>query len=698
MLDISGWNTWDVRCLNGVMKIPEMAEIRVGLYNTKTKYYQDEFLWKNVKRFGFHELYGEYFDIDLQFDDLVFTLLFASDKDQFVMKVIPEEIKPNVRFCITGMFRWNADGYIKKSGKRLLLGTDDKNFNVQIYGKADTYTTINSHHPGVMLYANSPVYISCNKDLSPEEMDSYIESKRAKRENWYVKGGERLRETPEAIIKGIAWNLIYEPIHNRICTPVTRAWCVNNGFGFGSYVLFEWDTFFNGLLSGIQDKKLAEQQVYSILQEMTGDGMVPNFGSQRGKSVDRSQPPVGSYCILKLYRQFGDKALLENTFYKLLSWNKWWMKNRDGNGDGLLEWGSNPNPEGKENIFISNNHQAAMYESGLDNSPMYDDVVFNEETHTMEYTDVGLNALYALDCWVLSEIAGILGKNDIKERLLREYSRVKEAMNNTLWDEETGIYLNRHWDGRFNYRLSPTNFYPLLAGVASKEQAERMIKEHLLNREEFWGEYVIPSISRSDKAFSDNDYWRGRIWGPMNFLVGEGIKRYGYFKESYEFASKSLNLFLKEWETENHIHENYNAVTGDGDDVRNADPVYTWGGLLGYLAVSELIETQAWGAVRFGNLSGEKDAIYKFPIGNDLYDVWIDNGLTVIRNGKKVVESDVPVIILDYRQSGDTLSFRVVTERYGKINVFPYEGIEKVQIKIKDKVLEYKGKEITITF
>ena len=33
--------------------------------------------------------------------------------------------------------------------------------------------------------------------------------------------------------------------------------------------------------------------------------------------------------------------------------------------------------------------------------------------------------------------------------------------------------------------------------------------------------------------------------------------------------------------------ENYNAVNGRGHDVHNADPFYTWGGLLGYVALME---------------------------------------------------------------------------------------------------------------
>ena len=73
MENIRTWNTWDVRCLNGVMKVPELAAVRVGLYDVKEKYYQDEFLWESVERFGPHHPYGKYFELDLKYNDFTFN-------------------------------------------------------------------------------------------------------------------------------------------------------------------------------------------------------------------------------------------------------------------------------------------------------------------------------------------------------------------------------------------------------------------------------------------------------------------------------------------------------------------------------------------------------------------------------------------------------------------------------------------------
>src|SRR4029077_19013766 len=108
-------------------------------------------------------------------------------------------------------------------------------------------------------------------------------------------------------------------------------------------------------------------------------------------------------------------------------------------------------------------------------------------------------------------------------RFSAEYDAISQRVRQRLWNEADGLYENRHWSGDFDKRLSPTNFYPMLAGIATPEQAKRMVEEHLLNPKEFWGEYVIPSIARNDPAFSDQYYWRGSIWAATNYLVYEGL-------------------------------------------------------------------------------------------------------------------------------------------------------------------------------
>ena len=53
----------------------------------------------------------------------------------------------------------------------------------------------------------------------------------------------------------------------------------------------------------------------------------------------------------------------------------------------------------------------------------------------------------------------------------------------------------------------------------------------------------------------------------MNYLVYLGLRNYDEPEVQRQFAEKSYELFLQEWKKNGHVHENYNAITGTGDDV-----------------------------------------------------------------------------------------------------------------------------------
>ena len=77
-----------------------------------------------------------------------------------------------------------------------------------------------------------------------------------------------------------------------------------------------------------------------------------------------------------------------------------------------------------------------------------------------------------------------------------------------------------------------------------------MLTKHLLNPEQFWGTRARPAIARNDPACNDQDYWRGRIWAPMNYLVYLGLRNYKTptaLQARQALAGRSLALFLSDW-------------------------------------------------------------------------------------------------------------------------------------------------------
>lgn len=691
MRPVNRWGCYDVKYLNAVMKIPQLAEIRVSLYDVRNKLHVEQFGWDEMKYPGTIGVAGSYFQLILSWKGFDFTLEFCGEGNTFVYKVIPSAAHPDYRFYIASLLRWGVSGTVASGTDWIRLETSGQTDIVTILGDRAETNILNTDHVGCLMRTSCPVYIRGNHQMNIQEMETWLIRSRDRSSAELVRSGGYLEDSCQAIIKGILWNTFYDPNLKDLCTVISRKWC--NGFAarvFGSYILADWDTFLAGLLSGIQDKELAYQQVYSILGQATEQGFVPNLGSQRGKTEDRSQPPVGAYCVYRLYCQFAEKRLLQDTWPALIRWHRWWWRERDGNGDGLLEWGSNPFEEGVALGFDAHNLISAKLESGLDNSPMYDQARFNQERNTMQLNDVGLNSLIALDAWALSRIAGEIGLPEQAEELGATYQRLKRTINEQLWNEERGIYLNRDWDGAFSLQMSPTCFYPMIAGIASEKQVSRMIDEHLLNPREFWGHFVIPSTPRNEGAFADQVYWRGRIWGPMNFLVGEGLKRYGRHETAYALARKSLGLFRQEWKDKAHIHENYHADSGAGCDVPSSDPFYHWGGLLAYLAVSEVIEVQPWAGLRFGNLQNEPCSVEHFPIHNDRYSVYIDNGLTIRRNGQLLLEATRPVLITGYGIEEGVLRFDLKAAEATSLIVYETHQVRTVRIRLPEGLREFE--------
>jgi hypothetical protein len=274
---------------------------------------------------------------------------------------------------------------------------------------------------------------------------------------------------------------------------------------------------------------------------------------------------------------------LAEVFDDLLCWNRWWAENRM-TGE-WLGWGSNAFTN-RLGLQSGGTLKAAVLESGLDNSPLYDAASFDPETEVMRMADVGLNGMYVMDCRALAEIAEVLEREEAAE--LRERAERFARNLDALWNDRAGIYLNRHTDlGVDSPRMGAPNFYPLSGGVPDQARAERMVHGHLLNPQEFWGEWVVPSISRVDPGFEDQKYWRGRVWGPMNMIIYWGLRNYDLPEARRKLADASAHLLLKEWWQHKHVHENYNSITGEGCDARSSNRFYHWGGLLGLIPLME---------------------------------------------------------------------------------------------------------------
>ncbi|MCU0353818.1 MAG: hypothetical protein MUD08_08800 [Cytophagales bacterium] len=584
-----GWNTWNTQSVLSHVLLPEGLSVNIGFKNnliSGNRYLHESYLSTKDKRpenitAGYHAYDGSYTECTVAWEGTVAKVETASNGTDLVILVTPEKLPAiNPTLVVEVGMLWNRPGQIQSDSGRIRAEAGNRLWRVQ--GTVATVADfLPLRSPYLAFNFNQTIGVSVGTRRSLQSIQDMVRAGRSAFEG-KLQQHKPHEETYLALQSALSWNTIYDPERQAVIAPVSRNW--NTFFG-GHYVLFDWDTYLSALMAGFDNKALAYANAVEVSKTIDRWGMVPNYVAAHGLgSPDRSQPPVGGLVVQRLYQQYKDKWLVELLFDRLLAWNRWWPANRQTKG--YLCWGTNPvPPDGAANTW-----QGAAYESGLDNSPMYDGVPFDSATHRMALADVGLMSLYVADCKALAELATVLNRPAENRELARRANTFAKAVQ-SLWHEEKGIFLNKRTDtGAWSDRLSPTLFYPLIARIATPKQAQRMVESHLLNPHEFWGEWVLPSIARTDTAFKQQDYWRGRIWAPLNFLVYLGLTNYDFPEARKGLVSKSNRLLLKNWRENRSVYENYHA-SGVGrlpDEALNrSDNFYHWGALLGYMMLLE---------------------------------------------------------------------------------------------------------------
>ena len=589
-----GWNTWNVRSVMSHVLLPAGLALNLAIQEYASGAYLKEALigrqGKDDEAIhpGLRSYDGSYTELQLTWRTIVLEVQSTTDGDDLLLLITPKanQLKPCTLVLETG-FLWNRPGYFHHSPTA--PGTITAYFQSSSVTLLSSGTPVSIPHaatqsPYIAVSGHEPVAFSTGKKRTVAEAQQLLAARREALIAARAHAGE-LAEVYAATQTCLAWDTIYDPSEDRVISPVSRVWSV----GSGGFVLFCWDNYFAGYIAALENRAIAYSNVIEITRTVTDDGFVPNYTNGSGlKSLDRSQPCVGSLMVRELYRKFREKWLLEMLFEALLRWNRWWhVHRRSGN---LLAWGSTPFKPRLGNFWETtgvNETYGAALESGLDNSPMYDEIPFNKTTHLLELHDVGLNSLYVADCDALADIADVLGRTAESAELRARGGAYRAALAD-LWDDSFGVFLNRRTDtGEFSKRLSPTHFYPLLAKAASPVQAERIINEHFMNAVEFFGPHMLPSIARNDPRYPEQDYWRGRIWAPMNFLVYLGLRNYPLAESRTLLATRSMELLMREWRAHGHVHENYGGDSGLGCDKPNSDRFYHWGALLGTIGLIE---------------------------------------------------------------------------------------------------------------
>lgn len=482
----------------------------------------------------------------------------------------------------------------------------------------------------------------------------------------------------EAVTNTVFWTTLYQPDRHRLYTPSSRSPVTISTDG--TVPLWEQRSghaFYNAVLLAVESSLHAVDMIKSVLQTQYPNGNLPQWRDDRSGSPDRSQPPIGSYMVFKLFQKTGDVELLRFAYPYLTRWHAFWkaeksngLIRRDGNRDGLLEWGSDEElVQARESggRDPSDGKQRARWESAMPDLPNWDGAGFDRLSGTMTLNCLDLNSLYALDAWCLSHIARALDRPEEERReYLTEYAAMKELINLTFWDSRRGFYFDRNWDGRPSTKMSISGFLPLIAHIPDQSRLEQ-IRRHLLNPDEFWGEFVLPSVSRDDPVFRDQNAWRGAIWPTTNYLIYQGLKAYGLEVEAHEMARKCADLFLMTWNNFQLHPENYDARTGEATGCR----FQSWGALMALMALEEYIDITPWEGFRFGILQPEKGGeVRGVSIQGRQYDVKVSPGLVLLKEeGREIVRSKGSAVFRRFLYNEQEVSFDIMSLAPRKLRI-----------------------------
>jgi hypothetical protein len=301
--------------------------------------------------------------------------------------------------------------------------------------------------------------------------------------------------------------------------------------------LWLWDSAFHAIGMRHHDAQAAAEYLTAVYRTQREDGMIPHQSRPNGHSSAITQPPVLLWAAWLIHQGADDEKFLRASAHHGERYLDWDAAHRDANANGLLEW------------RIADSPTCRSGESGLDNCQRFDQAL------TMDAVD--FSVFWAEDARHLALILRALGREADALRWDQRAAAVRRAIHELLWDDERGLYVDRHLDGRLSSVQSVVGFLPLLLPDCPPERVDRLVAT-LQDPTRFAAAHPIPAISLDDPDWS-TDMWRGSTWINTNYLVIEGLRRHGRTAEARIIRRATLDLIASHAERAGTTFEFYDA-------------------------------------------------------------------------------------------------------------------------------------------
>ncbi len=280
------------------------------------------------------------------------------------------------------------------------------------------------------------------------------------------------------------------------------------------------------------DPAVAKEALLSVFPFQTSEGMIPHRIGLESTS-DHTHPPLVAWAASHVHphNPGRDREFVTQSFKAADKHVTWILKNRRLGSEWLFAWQSGE-------------------EAGADNSPRFDEGA--------DFAAVDFACYLANECRMLQRMAQQLGYRETARKWDRTAEAIESATRDHLWDEDRGFFFDRKGPGgEWVDVWTHAGFLPLWAGIATRTQAAQIVR-HLRNQDKFWTAMPVPSVAHDDPTFK-KDMWRGPTWVDVNYLIIQGLRRYGYKKDAEDLRQRTLYGVIQWYERTGALWEFYDS-------------------------------------------------------------------------------------------------------------------------------------------
>ncbi|HSW36961.1 MAG TPA: trehalase family glycosidase [Candidatus Saccharimonadales bacterium] len=381
-----------------------------------------------------------------------------------------------------------------------------------------------------------------------------------------------------------------------------------------------WDSCFIAIGLRHLDVERAKMEILSLLRGQWSNGMLPNiiFRDDPAFRIDRNawrswlspfaprdvmttgitQPPMLAEAIVRIGEkmEWPERRLWYRMVWPaLLAYHEWMYHERDPHGEGLVlqihpwEVGLDNTPpwmaelhEHQLPTWISvvqrlkldrflglfrRDHSVPIDErfSTIEALGMFSvqrrlrrkaydiDKILDHSLFAIE--DLNFNSILVRANHHLKHIATSL-REDLPEELEKRMELTEKAFEE-LWDPYSTQYYSRDFITHKLLKVpSIATLLTLYSGVIPHERAALLVKQ-LENSHAFGPGYPVPSVPVNSFWFNSKLYWQGPAWVNTNWLIIDGLRRYGFHDHADALRESTLEMVEK-----SGFSEYFDPITG----------------------------------------------------------------------------------------------------------------------------------------